>query len=150
MTSVESDSIMLADGPAVAAAGPPVPLTVTTPVEVAVSLSLSSQLFASKVDCVAATGLMKVVTATLSAFSVCVQEMDKDPVVLLSDFVVEADPAVGVTVKPVTVAEEGATERTPKPIAATTASAIRLKVVLLDICFLSIVVTETFSVAALR
>jgi hypothetical protein len=45
---------------------------------------------------------------------------------------------------------EGAEARTPNPNAATTASAIRLKFVLLDICFLSIVVTETFSVAALR
>jgi len=59
--------------------------------------------------------------------------------------------AVAVIVEPTWMtALEGPDARTPNPRAATTASATRLKVVLLDICFLSIVVTETFSVAALR
>jgi hypothetical protein len=49
-----------------------------------------------------------------------------------------------------TTALEGATDSAPKPKAVTTTSAKRLNVVFLDICFLSIVVTETFPVAALR
>jgi len=51
---------------------------------------------------------------------------------------------------PVMIALEGPAERTPNPKAATNASAIRLKVVLIDISFLSIVVRETISLAALR
>jgi hypothetical protein len=47
-------------------------------------------------------------------------------------------------------AEEGATERTPRPNAATATSAIRLKVVFVDICFLSVVDIETFPISALR
>jgi hypothetical protein len=49
-----------------------------------------------------------------------------------------------------TTAFDGPDARTPRPTDATTASAIRLKLVLLDICFLSIVVTRTIPVAALR
>jgi hypothetical protein len=37
-----------------------------------------------------------------------------------------------------TAALEGATDRTPRPKAATATSAMRLKVVFVDICFLSI------------
>jgi len=47
-------------------------------------------------------------------------------------------------------ADEGATERTPRPNAATATSAMRLKVVFVDILFLSVVVMKTFSMAALR
>jgi hypothetical protein len=45
----------------------------------------------------------------------------------------------------------GATDNRPKPIAATVASAMRLKVVFVDICFLSIKVDfEDFSSSAWR
>ena len=43
---------------------------------------------------------------------------------------------------------EGTTDKRPKPIAATATSAIRLIVVFVDICFLSIVTIETFSIVA--
>jgi hypothetical protein len=43
-----------------------------------------------------------------------------------------------------TAALEGATERTPRPKAATVTSARRLKVVFVDICFLSIVDPRNF------
>jgi len=49
-----------------------------------------------------------------------------------------------------TTAEDGATERSPKPRAATATSAMRLKVVFVDILFLSVVVKRTFLLAALR
>jgi len=70
--------------------------------------------------------------------------------VAVSPAVTEAVAAEIAIVGPEITADEGPEARTPNPRAATTASAMRLKVVLLDICFLSIVVTETFSVAALR
>jgi len=151
ITSAESERIILPSA-ALVNAGLTVAVSFTeiTPDAVAVSLRRISQLLAANCDRVDATGLINEVTTTESAASVFVQEIDKVAVVLLSDFRVVAAPAVDVTVKPVTTADEGPTDRTPKPSAATTASAIRLKVVLLDICFLSIVVTETFSVAALR
>jgi hypothetical protein len=62
------------------------------------------------------------------------------------------DVALADTVKvsSVTAADEGATERTPRPNAATATSAIRLKVVFVDILFLSVVVKRTFPLAALR
>jgi hypothetical protein len=53
-------------------------------------------------------------------------------------------PSVVVTVRPATVADEGATERTPRPNAATATSAMRLNVVFVDICFLSIVDLRNF------
>ena len=49
-----------------------------------------------------------------------------------------------------TVAEDGTTESIPKPKAATATSAMRLKFVFVDICFLSLVVTRNFLVAASR
>jgi hypothetical protein len=58
--------------------------------------------------------------------------------------VIVAAVAVPAKVKPLpavissAVAEAGATESIPKPIAATNPSAMRLKVVFVDICFLSI------------
>jgi len=57
---------------------------------------------------------------------------------------------VRVNVSDETTADEGATERTPRPNAATATSAMRLKVVFVDILFLSVVVMKTFSMAALR
>jgi hypothetical protein len=59
----------------------------------------------------------------------------------------DPDPAVVVTVI-VGVAEEGATERTPRPNAATATSAMRLNVVFVDICFLSIVDLRNFRKSA--
>jgi len=54
-----------------------------------------------------------------------------------------------VEVSALNTADDGPDERTPKPNAATNASAMRLNDVdLLVICFLSIVVLETFSSTA--
>jgi hypothetical protein len=47
-------------------------------------------------------------------------------------------------------ADEGATERTPRPNAATATSATRLNVVFVDICFLSIVELRTIRISALE
>jgi hypothetical protein len=47
-----------------------------------------------------------------------------------------------------TVACEGATESIPKPKAATVTSAMRLKVVFVDICFLSVVDPRTIRSSA--
>jgi len=49
-----------------------------------------------------------------------------------------------------TVACDGATERTPRPNAATATSAMRLNVVFVDICFLSIVELRTIRGSALK
>jgi hypothetical protein len=51
--------------------------------------------------------------------------------------VVGAAPKVNVRVVAEAPAEAGTTDNRPKPIAATVASATRLKVVFVDICFLS-------------
>ena len=58
--------------------------------------------------------------------------------------VTEAEPAAVVTVGAPAVACDGATERTPRPNAATATSAMRLNVVFVDICFLSIVDLRNF------
>jgi len=58
--------------------------------------------------------------------------------------------AVTVTSVALIAADEGATEKTPRPNAATATSAMRLKVVFVDILFLSVVVKRTFLLAALR
>ena len=57
------------------------------------------------------------------------------------DTVVVAAESVKVGLR--TAALEGATDITPKPNAATVTSAMRLKVVFVDICFLSIVDSRT-------
>ena len=60
-----------------------------------------------------------------------------------------AEPSVGVEIATLlTVADDGATDRNPKPNAETTTSAKRLKLVFFDIVFLSLVVTKTFFVTA--
>ena len=57
--------------------------------------------------------------------------------------------AVGVEIAVLeVVADDGATDRNPKPNAETTTSAKRLKLVFFDIVFLSLVVTKTFFVTA--
>ena len=53
-----------------------------------------------------------------------------------------------VTVRFETTADDGATERTPRPNAATATSAMRLNVVFVDICFLSIVELRTIRSSA--
>jgi hypothetical protein len=70
--------------------------------------------------------------------------------VAVSPTLMEASDAAIVNVVAATVAVDGPEAITPRPNAATTASAIRLKFVFVDICFLSIVVMKTFSMAALR
>jgi hypothetical protein len=57
---------------------------------------------------------------------------------------------VRVSLPTETAAFDGATEKTPRPNTATATSAMRLKVVFVDILFLSVVVMKTFSMAALR
>jgi hypothetical protein len=57
---------------------------------------------------------------------------------------------LSVSVSEVFAACDGPEDSNPNPKAATTASAIRLKVAFVDISFLSIVATRTFLVAALR
>jgi hypothetical protein len=68
--------------------------------------------------------------------------------VVLSAKSVVAAPFVTVVVKPATPADDGTVERTPKPNAATVTSAMRLKVVFVDICFLSIVDLRTIRSSA--
>jgi hypothetical protein len=71
--------------------------------------------------------------------------------VAVSPAVIDAVEAARLIVAPAcTSALDGPEAITPRPNAATTASAIRLKFVFVDICFLSIVVMKTFSMAALR
>jgi len=78
-------------------------------------------------------------------------------VAVTADAESEAAPTVCVAVvaeivneSELIVALDGVMERTPSPNAATATSAIRLKVVFVDILFLSVVVMKTFSMAALR
>jgi hypothetical protein len=88
-------------------------------------------------------------TTTLDSFDVVLMKV-------LVTVTVRVSPTATVPVEALTVsvssiaALEGPEARTPNPKAATTASAIRLKVVLLDIIFLSIVALKTISKAALR
>jgi len=73
-------------------------------------------------------------------------------IVAVSPIATDAEVAdkVSVSSPAFTAADDGATERTPSPNAATATSAMRLKVVFVDILFLSVVVMKTFSMAALR
>ena len=63
--------------------------------------------------------------------------------VAVSAVVCEAVVAESVSESALIVAVEGTTDITPKPNAATVTSAMRLKVVFVDICFLSIVDLRT-------
>jgi hypothetical protein len=58
--------------------------------------------------------------------------------VAVSPIAAEAVVALKVSASDCTAADAGATDRTPAPKAATATSAMRLKVVFVDICFLSI------------
>jgi len=68
--------------------------------------------------------------------------------VAVSSTDVVAVAALTVNVSSVIAAEEGPTERTPRPSAATATSAILLKIVFVDIYFLSLVVSKTISLTA--
>jgi len=77
-------------------------------------------------------------------------ESTKPETVKVAAVVVSEAPYADVAVPPVvtespeTVADDGATEITPRPNAATATSAMRLNVVFVDICFLSIVDLRNF------
>jgi hypothetical protein len=68
----------------------------------------------------------------------------------LSAELVEVPLATPVIDKADTVADDGATDITPRPNAATATSATRLNVVFVDICFLSIVELRTIRGSALE
>ena len=71
--------------------------------------------------------------------------------VVESDFALVDVPVTIASVGSVkNVACDGTELRTPRPKAATATSAMRLKFVFVDICFLSLVVTRNFLVAASR
>jgi hypothetical protein len=73
------------------------------------------------------------------------------PAVVESARAVVAVPFVFVIATvPTTAACDGTELSTPRPNAATATSAMRLKFVVVDICFLSIVVSKYFLEAALR
>jgi hypothetical protein len=63
--------------------------------------------------------------------------------VAVSEVVIAEAVTEGVSVTETGAACEGATDRTPRPKAATATSAMRLNVVFVDICFLSIVDLRT-------
>jgi hypothetical protein len=65
-------------------------------------------------------------------------------------FVAVAVPPIVIVGAVRNVALAGTELRTPRPKAATATSAMRLKFVFVDICFLSLVVTRNFLVAASR
>jgi hypothetical protein len=73
-----------------------------------------------------------------------------DVAVYVSAVVCDAVADDNVTVSALIAAVVGTEDRTPRPSAATATSAMRLKFVVVDICFLSIVVSKYFLEAALR
>jgi hypothetical protein len=74
-----------------------------------------------------------------------------EPAVVESDLAFVAEPATTVKVgAELNTAFDGTELRTPIPNAATATSAIRLKFVFVDICFLSLVANRNFLVAASR
>jgi hypothetical protein len=106
---------------------------------------------------VAGLDLLMIVTPIESVEAVANPVTPKVPAVVESDFapVSPAVPLVAVNVNaepavPFHAACEGAELSKPIPNAATATSAMRLKFVFVDICFLSLVVTRNFLVAASR
>jgi hypothetical protein len=73
-----------------------------------------------------------------------------DVAVYVSAFVCDAVAEDRVTLSELIIACDGTELSTPRPNAATATSAMRLKFVVVDICFLSIVVSKYFLEAALR
>jgi len=141
----------------VSEAGKVIPVTSVNAVDDAVSTKVNSN----------AGALAIVVSAgTLFTDAVIVYESvasKANPLTVIVPAVVESeadpvsDPVPFATVKvswlpavPENAACEGAELSKPIPNAATATSAMRLKFVFVDMCFLSIVVTRTFLVAASR
>jgi hypothetical protein len=147
--------IKLPQGTAASAPRFSIPLTTVAPVEVAVSIPINTNRGASArtpgallIDEVTVyesdAAKARPVTVTVPA----VVESDLDPVkvpVPLTLVIVNWAPA-----DPENNACEGAEFSKPIPNAATATSAIRLKFVFEDICFLSLVATRNFLVAASR
>jgi hypothetical protein len=129
----------------------------------AVVVSLTEIRTAFAIAAVAKAGLVfsKIRTVIVSVSVVDNPDTVNEPAVVVS-FITEpevalaatelikvAAPAVGVEIATSEiVADDGATESIPKPNAAITPSATRLKFVFVDIDFLSIVVSKTFSLTA--
>jgi len=128
----------------------PVPrvFTAGSAVEVAVSRNNTEITgAAARAAAVGAADTNEVIVAE-SVFACAVNETATVAAVVESDTAVVAVPAVDVTVRPITAAFDGATEMTPRPNAATATSAMRLNVVFVDICFLSIVELRTIRISA--
>jgi hypothetical protein len=89
---------------------------------------------------------------TESATLIEVQATVTEAAVVLSALIRVAVPVVAdIDREPIdTIALAGTELRTPRPTAAIATSATRLKFVVVDICFLSLVVTRNFLVAASR
>jgi hypothetical protein len=96
--------------------------------------------------------LIPAVTETESVVAFLRKLIDTVAAVVLSDLFAVTVPVVAESVifAAGTEACEGTELSTPRPNAATATSAMRLKFVFVDICFLSIVVTRYFLVAASR
>ena len=83
-----------------------------------------------------APAALAIISVTFTVPAVDESELPEPPIVDV--------PFVTAIARPETVADDGATERTPRPNAATATSAMRLNVVFVDICFLSIVDLRNF------
>jgi hypothetical protein len=125
----------------------------------AVVVSLTEILTDCAIALVAKAGLVfsKIRTVSVSVSVVNNPDTVNEPAVVVSFITAPevapdrkvAAPAVGVEIATSEiVADDGATESIPKPNAAITPSATRLKFVFVDIDFLSLVVSETFSLTA--
>ena len=131
----------------------PVPLTVGAAVEVEVSTRCTTMLVCATAAAAAGRADTYEVTDTESEVPSLVKLIVISAAVLESDVPVVAVPFATVTVvalRLITAAFDGATERTPRPKAATATSAMRLNVVFVDICFLSIVELRTIRGSALE
>jgi hypothetical protein len=99
-----------------------------------------------------ALDLIPAVTETESVVAFLRKLIDTVAAVELSDFTAVTVPVVAESVIFAAGIEacEGTELSTPRPNAATATSAMRLKFVVVDICFLSLVVNKYFSLAASR
>jgi hypothetical protein len=115
----------------------PEPVRIVTPTEAVFVSDSAFDVAGALVTLAAATKVLSVASAACAAVIVTVEvtpTRDGDGVPAESDEIAAFEAAVA-----------GATEeRTPKPKAATATSATRLKVVFVDICFLSISRSEEF------
>jgi hypothetical protein len=124
-----------------------------------VEVSVNARLTVGAEAAAAGFDLLVIVTETESARDASVNPVPRKvttrvAAVVLSDSArvgaVAGAVAVAVRLLDITTACDGTELRTPRPKEATATSAMRLKFVFVDICFLSIVVTRTFLVAASR